>query len=238
MADPVAFDDNPVGSPITGTTAQSLLGTALVIGTSSLAERTRFTSFFLASYLNNTGPRRNVDLDIMVNGSLAHRTSLYANDSSATARDIRAEHDIILTASNTAIISCNATMSASVDTGRDLSSVTHTEVAVPFDISASVTIDVQATLSGVSDLATHVLTPIYFGLNTLGSFSISVGGPGGLDEVPDQFPESWVWSGSAYTQPTGGFFPRQKIFTGPVEPNGINSPNPVGYDIWHDNSGA
>jgi len=240
MADPFVYSDR-TGTAVTGTSSQTLLGETLTIPTTALEVDTEFQSLFAGTYHNDTTTFHTVNLDLTANGSLIHRSPLTAIAQNATHDySIIADHNIIVTESNTAMVICRSRVSAAGGGGQDRRAVSTIEIAQPFDITAPVTLDLKATLSGVSDLATHSLTPHMFRMNTLGTFTVTVGGPSNPIDLPfvDQLPYVCQWTGSAYnTRPT---LPYQVvIYTGPVEPNGVNSPGgPGANDIWYKTSGA
>ncbi len=240
MADPFVYSDR-TGTAITGTTSQSLLGASLSIPTASLAVDTEFQALGAATYLNNTGSSHNIDLDLYANGNLIHRSRMYTIAANSLTRSVRAEYSLVVTESNTCMVTSKASTSAAGNTGEDIRNVSTVEVAETFDISAAVTLDWKATLSGTSDLATHSLTPYFFRMNTLGTFTVIVGsGPSDPIDLPyiNQLGYVCLWLGSAYqTRPALPF--QVMTYVGPVEPNGVNSPGgPSSLDVWVDSSGA
>ncbi len=243
MVDAFSASDR-TGTPITGTTSSSLLGTTVTLPQTAMGIDAVFTASFTGTYLNNPAipVPHNIDLDFVVNGNVVHRARLYTIAANSLTRTVTADYEIILTESDTAIIKGHGTVSAAGNTGRDIADVTTTETAV-WDQAVDADIDIQATLSLLADLPTHSLTPLWFRMATLETVTIVLnegggsggGGPSGpitLADLPTEVELVLTWNGTAYpTRPTGLGF-KGFVYRGPVEPNGVNSPGgPLGVDI-------
>jgi hypothetical protein len=235
MATTFHFDDT-TGAVFTGTASTSLIGGTLPNVTGGTTEvREQYGINVVASYLNNTGAARNIDFDLTIAGDLAHRFTLYTVPANASERDLVVRYVLTATATDECLIVGTANLSAT-GTGQD-TRVTTTVAVAPFDTTNDQDIDIKATLSSVSNVTTHKLTPVDITIDKL----LYGGGTGsGEDfELPADVIRSYVLSGDEYVRPTGGFFPNPDRYYGAVEPNGVNSPATLKtYDEWIDTSGA
>jgi hypothetical protein len=166
------YRDN-TGVAFTGTSANSLIGGTLPeIPTDALDIVTeplmRFTVTGAAAYLNNAGSR-SINLDLLAGGEVIHRTNLSSIAANANPRSVLFEHSIVVTAEDTCMVTCQASVSAtgSGDTdfntgaGNDTRFCSTVVYDQPFDTTGPIELDVQASISTTSNIATHAFTPLY-----------------------------------------------------------------------------
>ncbi len=259
MVDAFSVSDR-TGTAITGTTSQSLLGTTITLPQTAMGIDAVFTASWTGTYLNHpaVAAPHDLDLDFVVNGTVVHRLRTYSIASNSLTRTVTGDYEITLTEADTAIIKGHGVVSAAGNTGQDFRTQTTTAAGVAWDQATDADIDIRGTLSLLADLPTHSLTPVLFRMATQETVTIIInettgsggGGPGlvtiepgdiGLEDLPAGSMVYVDWGGTAYAaRPTlVGTTAHRVVYTGPVAPNGVNSPGGPGpSDLWFDTSGA
>jgi hypothetical protein len=156
---PYHVEDLVGAAAFTGTAAHTLCASPLDDIGDDCDPGDRFEFYVAASILNSTGSARQLHLDMLLDGTIAHRETIASIGTNASPRFLVARYTMVILDSTTAFVGCDITLSGTGFVGPNPRYAANPADPDPtIDTSLAIPVDFQVTLSA-NDSDDLVCTP-------------------------------------------------------------------------------